>query len=105
MSDLDDLEWDELSVGATRPAMIPVLDVPIWFLGFAVAVPFALVFMLSNLAPAGLILVILWIGRQTVAGDYNRMTVIFRAFRCGALFKSRRQWGTATYDPLEHPRG
>ena len=96
----EDVPWDVLSVGATRPAVIRAFGVPFWFI-LPIMVPPLLVMTASgNPFWMGLILPLTALGRLLVARDHNRPRVLLLALTSGAMFGDRARWGGITSDPL-----
>jgi type IV secretory pathway VirB3-like protein len=92
------LEWDTLSVGATRPAMlkgVPFAFIPIIFFG-----PVIVVFLTWN--PAWLLLMVplTILARALVARDYNMPRVLLLWLLSGAAFADRSAWGGDSPDVL-----
>lgn len=96
----DDVSWDTLSVGATRPATIRSLNVPFLFILPIVGVPVVFVTLTGNPLWLGLMLPLTAVGRLMVARDHNRPRVLALAITSGAMFGDRAQWGGITTDPL-----
>jgi type IV secretion system protein VirB3 len=98
-SDMDDrLQWDALSVGATRPAMlkgVPFAFIPIIFFG-----PVIVVFLTWN--PVWLLLMVpLTIAaRALVARDHNMPRVLLLWLLSGTAFADRSEWGGESPRPL-----
>lgn len=101
----EDLEWDALSVGATRPALVPFVGVPVLYLFACVIAMFPLMILVGTLTPALILLPILvYGGRWMISKDHNRPRVLLLAWRTGSLFGDRNRWGGITSDPLGGPR-
>lgn len=96
----NEVSAEPLSVGATRPPVVAVLNVPLGFLLPIVALPMALVMLTSNPFWLLLAFVLTVLVRWFVATDHNRPRVLWLAFLSGALWADRRQWGGASADPL-----
>jgi type IV secretory pathway VirB3-like protein len=101
----DEVPWDSLSVGATRPAVIKGLNVPFWFVLPITLIPMLVVSITKN--PLWLLLIVLLTlaGRLVVARDHNRPRVMFLALMSGSVFADRRRWGGVTTDPLTDSHG
>lgn len=96
----EDMPWDGLSVGATRPAVIKAFGIPFWFILPIVGLPLVLVVLTSNPFWLVLILGLTALGRWLVATDHNRPRVLLLAILSGAMFGDRSRWGGVTTDPL-----
>ena len=98
------IEWDPLSVGATRPAMLK--GVPFAFVPFIFFGPVIVVFVSWN--PAWLLLMVPMtiLARALVARDYNMPRVLLLWLLSGAAFADRSRWGGDSLDVLvrRHPR-
>jgi type IV secretory pathway VirB3-like protein len=92
------IEWDALSVGATRPAMLK--GVPFAFIPFIFFGPVIVVFLSWN--PAWLLLMIplTILARALVARDYNMPRVLLLWMLSGAAFADRSEWGGDSPDVL-----
>jgi len=96
----EDMPWDSLSVGATRPAVIRAFGVPFWFILPIMVPPLLLMTVTGNPFWMGLILPLTALGRLLVARDHNRPRVLLLALTSGAMFGDRARWGGVTTDPL-----
>lgn len=96
----EDVPWDSLSVGATRPAVLKGFNVPFWFILPILGIPMVVVFFTSNPAWLVLIALLTLLARWIVAKDHNKPRVIMLAFMSGAMFADRRRWGGDSVDPL-----
>lgn len=99
----EDMPWDGLSVGATRPATMKALGIPFWFVLPVVGLPLILTMMTFNPAWLVLIAVLTALARLLVARDHNRPRVLLLALLSGATFGDRSRWGGVTTDPLGKP--
>ena len=100
----DDMPWDGLSVGATRPAVMKALGIPFWFILPVVGIPLILVLLTFNPFWLLLIAVLTGLSKWLVAADHNRPRVMLLALLSGATFGDRARWGGDTTDPLGTPR-
>lgn len=96
----EDIPWDGLSVGATRPAVIKGLNVPFWFVLPIIGIPMVITYFSGNPLWLSLIAGLTLLGRWLVARDHNRPRVMFLALISGALFADRHRWGGDSVDPL-----
>lgn len=96
----EDVPWDSLSVGATRPAMLKGFDVPFWFIVPILAIPMLVVLLTSNPMWLVLIPLLVLLARWLIARDHNRPRVIMLSFMSGAMFADRGRWGGDSVDPL-----
>ena len=100
----ESMPWDALSVGATRPAVIKMLNVPFWFVLPIIGVPMVTVSVTHNPFWLLLIVPLTAAGRWLVARDHNRPRVLFLALISGAMFADRHRWGGFSVDPLGEVR-
>ena len=96
----EDLPWNGLSVGATRPATMKALGIPFWFVLPVVGLPLILTMLTFNPAWLALIAVLTAYARLLVARDHNRPRVLLLALLSGTAFGDRSRWGGVTTDPL-----
>jgi type IV secretory pathway VirB3-like protein len=96
----EDMPWDVLSVGATRPAVISGLRVPFWFVLPIIGVPMVVVAVTRNPAWFVLIIILTVLGRWLVARDHNKPRVLWLSLISGAMFADRQRWGGDSIDPL-----
>jgi type IV secretory pathway VirB3-like protein len=96
----EDVPWDGLSVGATRPAVIKGFNIPFWFILPITGLPALVVVVTSNPLWLSLMLVLTALGRWMVATDHNRPRVLLLAMLSGSLFADRGRWGGDSTDPL-----
>lgn len=96
----EDVPWDSLSVGATRPAVIKGFNIPFWFILPIAGLPAFLVIATGNPFWLLLIVALTAFGRWLVARDHNRPRILFLAFTSGAMFADRGRWGGSSADPL-----
>ena len=96
----ENVVWDALSVGATRPATIKGFNVPFWFVLPIIGVPMVIVAVTRNPFWLLLILGLTALGRWIVARDHNRPRALFLGLISGAWFADRRRWGGDSVDPL-----
>lgn len=99
----DEVPWESLSVGATRPPVVSLLNVPIGFVIPILAIPMLFVMLTSNPLWLLLAFVLTVLVRWFVATDHNRPRVLWLAFLAGALWADRRHWGGVSFDPLGTP--
>jgi len=99
----DEVPWDSLSVGATRPPVVSLLNVPIGFVLPILAIPMLFVMLTRNPLWLLLAFVLTALVRWFVATDHNRPRVLWLAFLSGALWTDRRRWGGVSFDPLGTP--
>lgn len=100
----EDLPWDGLSVGATRPAVIKGLNVPFWFVLPIIGTPMVLVSVTQNPFWLLMIVVLTALGRWIVSTDHNRPRVLRLALLSGAMFADRHRWGGDSVDVLGSAR-
>lgn len=100
----EEVPWDVLSVGATRPAVIRGLNVPFWFVLPIIGIPMVVVAISGNPFWLLLIVALTAFGRMIVATDHNRPRVLFLSLISGAMFGDRRRWGGISADPLGKSR-
>ena len=96
----EEMPWDGLSVGATRPAVIKGLNVPFWFVLPIVGFPMVLVSITQNPFWLLMIVVLTALGRWVVSTDHNRPRVLRLALLSGGMFADRHRWGGDSIDPL-----
>jgi type IV secretory pathway VirB3-like protein len=96
----ENVPWDGLSVGATRPAVIKGLNVPFWFVLPIVGMPLVIMAMTRNPFWLLMIVALTVLGRWLVSRDHNRPRVLYLALISGALFADRGHWGGDSMDPL-----
>lgn len=104
MASADEMVWDALSVGATRPAVIRGLNVPFWFILPIIGLPMVIVSVTQNPFWLFLIIPLTAAGRWVVARDHNRPRVMFLTLISGAMFADRGRWGGYSVDPLGEAR-
>lgn len=96
----EDVPWDGLSVGATRPAVQSGFNVPFVFLIPILFIPAVIVIVTQNPFYIALIPVLTLLGRMIVAKDHNRPRVLWLSWISGSMLAERRRWGGDTRDPL-----
>jgi len=99
----EEIPWDALSVGATRPAVIKGLNVPFWFILPIAGIPILFVAITHNPFWLVMILPLTALGRWIVARDHNRPRVLYLALISGALFADKRAWNGDSSDPHGGP--
>lgn len=99
----DQVPWEPLSVGATKPAIIKSLGVPFWFVLPVMFIPLG--FVAATWNPFWLVLIpaLAALGRWFVARDHNRPRVLFLALISGSLYADRARWGGDSADPHGAP--
>ena len=101
----DEMPWEPLSVGNTRPATFKALGVPFWFLIPILFIPMLFVVVTQN--PFWLFLILPFAGfsRYLVERDHNRPRRLFLAVMSGSMFAQRdpKRWGGHTADPHGKP--
>ena len=99
----EDVPWDVLSVGITRPAVIKGFNIPFWFILPITGVPALLVVVTSNPLWLMLMAPLTGFGRWLVSRDHNRPRVLLLALLSGSMFADRERWGGDSIDPLGLP--
>jgi len=96
-----EMEYDPIAVGATRPAVVKYFDIPLGFLLPVLIIPFIISYVTFN--PLWIIVGIPALTKAVrilVKNDHNRPRALWLAFASGAMFAERGTWGGHTTDPL-----
>lgn len=100
---VQEMKYDKIAVGATRPSVVKYFDIPMGFLPVVMIPPLVIGWITFN--PFWLLVgwpALVLICRRVVKNDHNRPRVLWLAFISGAMFAERAAWGGRTVDPLSN---
>ena len=101
----EEIPWEPLSVGNTRPAVFKALGIPFLMLIPVLFIPVILAAVTQNPFWLLLILVLAWAARTFMERDHNRPRRLWLSIVTGVFFGSRdpTRWGGHTADPHGKP--